>query len=101
MEQLFKSDYTYPVRNLSFLRRVYTSDLPQFSQIDEEEFEYLCLTACDLLIRQVKECPDENKWYFENLCKGYKTGEDIIKAHICRNNPDDDFFNFLKEIKAI
>lgn len=97
----FEFTLTYPVRNLSFLQSVYISGIPNVtcSSMDKEEFEFMCIEACDMLMWQVKNCNEEDKWYFENLCKDYKDGKDIIEKHICKNHPE--FLKFLKLIKAI
>lgn len=93
--------HTYAVRNLGFLQSLYPNNIPTqtCSAMDEEEYECLCYIACELVRYQVETCPKSEKWYFENLVKNYKNGDDIIKNHICKNHPE--FLNFLKEIKAI
>lgn len=95
------SDYTYAVRNLHFLCSLYPSGIPMStcSAMDEEEYEYLCRVACELVRYQVETCPKSEKWYFENLVKEYKDGNDIIKNFICKNHSK--FFKFLKAIKAV
>lgn len=95
------SDITYAVRNLRFLCSVYNDGVPcpTCSGMDEEEFEYLCSVGCELLRYQVETCPGDEKWYFKNLVKGYKDGDDIIENFICKNHPE--FWRFLKVIKAV
>lgn len=94
------SSHTYAVRNLSFLCSVYPN-IPNStcSSMDEEEYEYMCHVACDLLRYQVATCPESERWYFENLLKDYKDGNDLIRRSICKLNPD--FIKFLEEIGAI
>ena len=93
------SSYTYAVRNLVFLSTIYPN-IPNTtcSILDEEEYEYLCIVACDLLKYQVETCPKNEKWYFNNLVKDYKDYKDIINW-ICKNRQE--FKNFLKALKVI
>lgn len=94
-------NHTYAVRQLGFLCSLYPNGIPMStcSGMDEEEYEYLCWVACELVRYQVATCPDDEKWYFENLVKKYKDGNDIIENHICKLHPE--FFKFLKAIKAV
>lgn len=91
------SSHTYAVRNLCFLSYCYP-DAIRTGQMFNEEFEYLCRVACDLIKYQVKTCPDSEKWYFNNLVNNYKNTKQIIEW-CCEHNPD--FFKFLKAIKAV
>lgn len=93
------NDKTFATRFLSFLERLYGNDITYSGPMEEEEYEYMCTIACDLLKHQVETCPDNEKWYFENLVKGYSDYIDIIEMHIAKNN--EAFVNFLKVIKAI
>lgn len=93
------SSHTFAVRFLTFLSSVYPN-IPNStcSSMDEEEFEYMCYVACDLIKYQVLTCPQNEVWYFNNLVKGYKSYNDIIE-YVCKLNPD--FLRFLKVIKAV
>lgn len=90
---------TFATRFLSFLERLYGNGITYSGPMEEEEYEYMCMIACDLLKHQVETCPDNEKWYFENLVKGYTDYLDIIEKHIAKNN--ESFVNFLRVIKAI
>lgn len=93
------SDKTFAVRFLSFLERMYDSSIIYSCPMEEEEYEYMCFVACNLLKYQVETCPDNEKWYFENLVKDYTDYLDIIEKHIGKYH--ESFVNFLKIIKAI
>ena len=97
--QLFSAFAFCISRSASFLERLYGNDITYSGPMEEEEYEYMCTIACDLLKQQVETCPDNEKWYFENLVKGYSDYIDIIEMHIAKNN--EAFVNFLKVIKAI
>lgn len=93
------NDYTFAVRYLSFLERLYGNSAMYSGPMESEEYEYMCTVACRLLKYQVETCPDDEKWYFENLVNNYNNFNDIIEKHISKHNKY--FFNFLKSIKAI
>lgn len=95
--------HTYAVRYLSFLSHLFPSD-GSYPTIftgpgDDEEFEYMCHVACNLVRYQVETCPDSEKWYFQNLIKDYKDGNDIIENFICKHNVS--FLKFLRIIGAM
>lgn len=92
------SDHTFAVRFLSYLMNNYNGGI--FGHpMDEEEYEYMVETAINLLKYQVETCPDSERWYFENLCKGYKSYKDIIQYHICKSN--EQFYQYLINAKFI
>lgn len=93
------NDKTFATRFFSFLERLYGNDITYSGPMESEEYEYMCIVACRLLKYQVETCPNNEKWYFENLVKGYSDYIDIIEKHISKHNTH--FINFLKSIKAI
>lgn len=93
------NDKTFAVRFLSFLERLDGNTITYSGPMEEEEYEYMCFVACKLLKYQVETCPDNEKWYFENLVKGYSDYIDIIEKHIAKNN--ESFVKFLKLIKDV
>lgn len=91
------SDHTFAVRFLSYLMYDYNGGAYP-DAISEEEYEYMVYTAIELLKHQVETCPEEEKWYFENLDKDYKDYKDIIR-YICKYN--DEFYQYLVRAKFI
>lgn len=91
IENRVVSDITFAVRNLSFLMNLFPN---LSSQIMMEEYEYLVSTACKLLKYQIETCTDSEKWYFNNLVKGYKSVHDILK-YICKD--DYNKYKFVKQ----
>lgn len=92
------SDYTFAVRFLSYLADQY--DGCNFSHlIQEEEYDYMIETAIQLLKHQVETCPEDEKWYFENLYKDYQSYKDIIQYHICKYKQE--FYQYLINAKFI
>lgn len=91
------SNYTFAVRFLSYLMDDYNGGA--FGHpMQEEEYEYMISVAIELLKHQVETCPDNEKWYFENLVKDYKDYKDIIK-YICIYH--DEFYQYLINAKFI
>lgn len=77
------SDYTFATRFLQFLADFYP-DAGSWHPILEEEYEYMCLVAKELLDYQKSTCEDKyEKQYFENT-------KDIIKP---------DFERYIKLLK--
>lgn len=97
----YEINLTYPVRSLYFLMSVYIDGIPNLtcSSMDEEEFEFMCIEACEMIKHQVENAEDEEQQYFNNLVKNYKSYKDIIKYHVCKNHPE--FYKFLKLIYAV
>lgn len=94
----YVSDITYAVRQLSLLRQFF--GYINSSICLNEEYEYMCRVACELINFQVATATSsDEKSYFSNLVKDYKDGDDIIKYHICKY--DKPFEKFLVAIKAI
>ena len=73
-------DITFNVRLLSMLRDIFP-DYPLSAQICEEEYEYIVYSVCRKLREQMNpdNISEEDKQYFNNLCKNYKSADDIIK----------------------
>lgn len=62
------SDITFATRLRSFLDGIQVSDM-----MEEEELAYLIAVANKLIAYQRDTCPEEEKWYFENLGKPIKS----------------------------
>lgn len=70
------SDITFATRFLRFLEDLYP-EAGGYHPIFEEEYEYMCIVAKDLLDYQKSTCEDKNeKLYFENL-KDVKLDKDF------------------------
>lgn len=92
------SSHTFAVRFLSYLAEHF-GEASGLHPMWEEEYEYMLAVAIELLKHQVETCPTEEKWYFKNLYKDYKDYKDIIKYHVCGNEPE--FYEYLKRAKFI
>lgn len=90
--------HTFATRFLSYLAKHF-DETSGLHPMWEEEYEYMVAVAVELLKYQIKTCPPEEEWYFKNLYKDYKDYKDIIKHHICANNPE--FYEYLKRTKLI
>ena len=61
------SDYTFATRFLNFLKDFYP-DAGGWDQISQEEYEYLCLVAKELLDYQFQTCNyEEEHQYLKNI----------------------------------
>lgn len=83
---------TYPVRLLSVLSDIFPS-YPLSGAMLDEEFDYMCREAVSMLRQMVDNCPDGDRWYWDNLCRGYATHEDIIRS-MFKNKPE--FISYLE-----
>lgn len=92
------SDITFATRFLSYLEGHF-NESGRIHPMLEEEYEYMLSTSIKLLKHQVETCPSDEEWYFKNLYKDYKNYKDIIKYHVCANNPE--FYNYLERAKFI
>jgi len=84
-------DKTFGVRLLGFLQDFH-KDAGQWSQMDQEEYEYLCISA----INEIENDFDDisNWWYFQNMVKGCTTYTEFIEKKY-----DADFVRFLHNIR--
>lgn len=84
---------TFGVRLLRFLGDLYP-EIGQTNQITQEEFEYLCIEACDEIKRKYDD--PSNEWYFKNISKDSKNYKDFIEKSF-----DSKFISFLKISKLL
>ena len=84
-------DKTFGVRLLSFLQDFYI-DVSQWSQMDQEEYEYLCISAIEEIERKFNDI--NNQSYFQNIVKGCMTYTEFIEKRFAEQ-----FVKFLHKIK--
>lgn len=86
-------DLTFGVRLLRFLGNLYP-EIGQTNQMTQEEFEYLCMEACDEIKRKYDD--PSNEWYFKNISKDNKNYKDFMEKSF-----DSKFISFLKISKLL
>lgn len=84
-------DKTFGVRLLNFLQDFYI-DTAQWSQMYQEEYEYLCISAINEIEREFNDI--NNWWYFQNMVKGCMTYTEFIEKRF-----NEQFVKFLHKIK--
>lgn len=86
-------DLTFGVRLLRFLGNLYP-EMGHTDQMTQEEFEYLCMEACDEIKRKYDD--PSNEWYFKNISKDNKNYKDFMEKSF-----DSKFISFLKTSKLL
>ena len=78
---------------MRFLGNLYP-EIGQTNQMTQEEFEYLCMEACDEIKRKYDD--PSNEWYFKNISKDNKNYKDFMEKSF-----DSKFISFLKISKLL
>lgn len=84
-------DKTFGVRLLWFLQDFH-KDAGLWSEMDREEYEYLCNSAVNEIESEFKDI--NNWWYFQNMVKGCNTYTEFIEKKY-----DGKFVEFLHNIR--
>lgn len=84
-------DKTFGVRLLRFLQDFH-KDAGLWSEMDREEYEYLCISAVNEIEREFNDI--NNWWYFQNMVKDCTTYTEFIEKKY-----DGKFIEFLHSIR--